>query len=356
MAPTGSPNGKTDMGRVLVTGGSGFLGSWCIVNLLEAGHDVATTVRSSSREPDVLDMVQAGGQDREGAISFYEADLLGDGGWAEAMSGCDYVLHVASPFGGSAPESEDDMIGAAREGSLRVLRAARDAGVQRVVLTSSFAAIGYGHPERDEAFTEADWTDVSQPDVAPYIKSKALAERAAWAFMAEESGHMELTVINPVGIFGPVLGPDYSSSIEIIRRFLDGSVPAVPRTYFGLVDVRDAADLHVLAMTSPAAGGERFIAVAGEPMSMLEVAKVLRRELGDAASRVPTKQLPDIAVRTLALTSPQMRQIAPNLGKRRRSSNAKAHQVLEWSPRPNEEIVVATAESLLARRLVTKDR
>jgi nucleoside-diphosphate-sugar epimerase len=319
------------MSRVLVTGGTGFLGSWCIVKLLAAGHEVATTLRSLGREPDVRDMVQAGGEPRDAPISFYEADLLRDDGWAEAVRGCDYVLHVASPFGGSAPDNESDLIRAARDGSLRVLRAARDASVRRVVLTSSFAAIGYGHAERDEVFTEADWTDVAQPDVAPYIKSKALGERAAWDFMAAEGGLMELTVVNPVGIFGPVLGPDYSSSIEIIRRFLDGSVPAVPRTYFGLVDVRDAADLHLLAMTSPAAGGERFIAVAGEPLSMLEVAKVLRQELSDAASKVPTQKLPDISVRTLALTSPQMRQIAPNLGKRRRSSNAKALQVLGWS-------------------------
>jgi dihydroflavonol-4-reductase len=341
------------MSRVLVTGGTGFLGSWCIIQLLAAGHDVATTVRGLKREPDVRDMVQAGGEDRDSAIAFFEADLLHDDGWPEAMRGCDFVLHVASPFGGSAPASEADLISAARDGSLRVLRAARDAGVRRVVLTSSFAAVGYGHPARETPFTELDWTDVGQPDVAPYIKSKALGERAAWDFMAAEGGGMELSVINPVGIFGPVLGPDYSSSIEIILRFLDGSVPATPRTYFGLVDVRDAAALHLLAMTSPAAAGERFLAVAGEPLSMLDVAEVLRRELGAAAAKVPTRQLPDMAVRALALTSPRMRQIAPNLGKVRRSSNAKARRVLGWSPRPNEEVIVATARSLLEKGLVS---
>jgi dihydroflavonol-4-reductase len=167
---------------------------------------------------------------------------------------------------------------------------------------------------------------------------------------------MELAVINPVGMFGPVLGPDYSSSIDIIRRFLDGSVPAVPRTFFSLVDVRDVADLHLSAMTSPSAAGERFIAVAGGLMSMLEVAAVLRRELGPAAAKVPSREAPDMAVRALALTSPRMRQIVPQLGKRRPSSNAKARGKLDWRPRSNEEVIVATAASLIERGLVSKDR
>jgi len=342
------------MTKVLVTGGSGFLGSWCIVQLLAAGYDVATTVRDLNRQLDVRAMVSAGGGDGDGKIAFFKADLMADDGWAAAVERCDYVLHVASPFGGSAPSSEEELISAARDGSLRVLRAARDADVRRVVLTSSFAAIGYGHPDRAEPFTELDWTDVGQPDVAPYIKSKALGERAAWDFMAAEAGATELAVINPVGIFGPVLGPDFSSSIDIIRRFLDGSTPAVPRIYFGLVDVRDVADLHLRAMTSPSAVGERFIAVAGETLSMLDVANVLRRALGNAATKVPSRQLPDIAVRALALTSAQMRQIAPQLGKRRAASNAKARETLGWRPRSNEEVIVATAKSLIDRGLVSK--
>jgi dihydroflavonol-4-reductase len=340
------------MSRVLVTGGSGFVGSWCIVQLLAAGHEVATTVRSLRREPEVRAMVAAGGAAVDSPISFFEADLARDEGWSDAVRGCDYVLHVASPFGGSEPAGEDMLIGAARDGAVRVLHAAVDAGVRRVVLTSSFAAIGYGHPPREAPFTEADWTDVRQPDVAPYIRSKAVAERAAWEFIAAQNGPMELAVINPVGIFGPVLGPDYSSSIEIIRSLLAGAAPAVPRIYFGLVDVRDVADLHLRAMTSPSAAGERFLAVAGEPLSMLEVARVLRRDLGKAAAKVPTRQLPDTVVRTLALTSPRMRQIAPQLGKRRRASHAKAARILDWSPRANDDVIVATATSLLDRGLV----
>lgn len=340
------------MAKVLVTGGSGFLGSWSIIQLLAAGHEVATTVRDLRREPDVQTMLSAGGAPQDSRIGYYQADLLTDDGWEKAVKNREYVLHVASPFGGS--ESESELISAAKGGALRVLRAARDAGVRRVVLTSSFAAVGYGHPNRAPPFTEKDWTNVNGPDVAPYIKSKALAERAAWDFMASEGGAMELAVINPVGIFGPVLGPDFSSSIEIIRRFLNGSVPAVPRTYFGLVDVRDVADLHLRAMTSAAAAGQRFIAVAGEPLSMLDVAEVLRRELGDAANNVPSRQLPDETVRALALTSPQMREIAPQLGKRRASSNAKARDRLGWRPRSNDEVILATATSLIAKGLVAK--
>jgi dihydroflavonol-4-reductase len=342
------------MSKVLVTGGSGFLGSWCLVRLLAAGHAVATTVRDLKRESEVRAMIAGANGQGAGEIAFFQADLMADEGWAAAVAGCDFVLHVASPFGGSEPDKAADLIAAAREGSLRVLRAARDAGVRRVVLTSSFAAVGYGHPDRSEPFTEADWTDTRQPDVAPYIKSKTLAERAAWDFMAKEGGALELAVINPVGIFGPVLGPDYSSSIEIVRRLLDGSTPAVPRLYFGLADVRDVADLHLSAMTSPSAAGERFIAVAGALMSMLDVAKCLRRELGQAAAKAPAHQLPDLAVRALASTSPQMRQIVPQLGKRRPSSNAKARNILGWRPRANEEVIVATALSLIDRGLVSR--
>ena len=340
------------MSRVLVTGGSGFLGSWCVVQLLARGHSVATTLRSRGREAEVIAMLEAGGAENAGAVEFFEADLLHDEGWAKAVEGCEYVLHVASPFGGSAPEDPKALVAAARDGSLRVLRAARDAGVKRVVLTSSLAAIGYGHPPQEAPFTEADWTDVTQPDVQPYIRSKAVGERAAWDFVAAEGGSIELSVVNPVGIFGPVLGPDYSSSIEIIRTMLSGGMPAVPRTYFGLVDVRDAADLHLRAMMSEVAAGERFIAVSGHTLSMLEVAKVLRAGLGAAAAKVPTQQLPDAVVKTMAMATPRLRQVVPQLGKIRRASNAKAHSVLGWAPRSNEEVILATARSLFDRGIL----
>src|SRR5262249_27176226 len=252
---------------VLVTGGSGFIGAHCILALLNAGYRVRTTVRSLKREGDVRAMLKVGGVDAGERLSFVEADLMSDAGWPAGVAGCSYVLHVASPLPPSIPKHEDDLIVPAREGTLRVLRAARDAGVKRVVQTSSFAAIGYGHELQSAPFDERTWTN-ERAKLAPYTKSKTLAERAAWDFMAREGGALELSVVNPVAVFGPVLGPDLSGSIFLIKRLLEGGVPAVPRLYFGLVDVRDVADLHLRAMTHPNAKGERFLAVSGDFMSI----------------------------------------------------------------------------------------
>jgi nucleoside-diphosphate-sugar epimerase len=237
-----------------------------------------------------------------------------------------------------------------------VLRAARDAGVRRVVLTSSFAAIGYGHPPRPQPFDERDWTDLDGSDVRPYVKSKTVAERAAWDFVARDGGALELSVVNPVGVFGPVLGPDYSTSILIVQRLMDGAVPGCPRLYFGVVDVRDVADLHIRAMTQPAAHGERFLAVAGDFMSMADVARTLKRRLGARAKRVPTWQLPDWLVRLAALRDRAVQQIVPELGKRKNATNEKARRVLGWSPRSNEDAIVATAESLVRLGLLKDSR
>src|SRR5271166_196992 len=273
------------MSTVLVTGGSGFIGSHAILQLLAAGHQVRTTVRNLNREGDVRALLKTGGAEAGDRLTFFVADLEQDAGWAEAVASCDYVLHVASPFPPTVPKHENELIVPAREGALRVLRAARDVGVKRVVLTSSFAAIGYGHPPQNAPFDETNWTDPNAADVAPYTKSKTLAERAAWDFMAKEGGGLELSVVNPVGVFGPVLGPDYSTSILLVQRLMDGAMPGVPRLYFGVVDVRDVAGLHIRAMTHPAAKGERFLAVAGDFMSMAEIAKVLKARMGDAAKR-----------------------------------------------------------------------
>ena len=239
------------------------------------------------------------------------------------------------------------MIVPARDGTLRVLRAAREAGVKRVVITSSLGAIGYGHPPREKPFDETDWTNLEGADVQPYIKSKTLAERAAWDFIAHEGGGLELSVVNPAGVFGPVLGPDFSGSIEIVKSLLDGAMPAVPRVYFGVVDVRDVADLHLRAMTAPEAKGERFIAVSGETMSILDIGKVLRRELGPAARRVPRLQAPDWLVRLAANRIPLLRAVVPMLGRVRHSTSAKARSLLGWQARSNDEAILSTAESLI---------
>ena len=332
---------------VLVTGGSGFIGVHSILQLLAAGYRVRTTVRSLKREADVRAMLKVGGAEPGDALSFIAADLQSDAGWQEAIAGCDFVLHVASPFPTTVPKDENELIVPAREGALRVLRIARDTGVKRVVLTSSFAAIGYGHEPTKRPFTEEDWSDPDKP-LAPYIKSKLLAERAAWDFMQREGGDLELAVVNPVGVLGPVLGADFSGSIQLVQRLMDGSVPGCPRTYFRLVDVRDVADLHLRAMTDPAAKGQRFLAAAnGDVTSMLDIAHVLKARLGDAAARVPTRTIPDWLVRLIARFDPTVQQIVPELGKIRNASGEKAQRVLGWSPRSREDAIVATAESMI---------
>ena len=334
------------MARVLVTGGTGFVGAHCLLQLLAAGHETRATLRDLKCESDVRAMLTTGGAESGEQLSFVAADLEKDAGWAEAVAGCEYVLHVASPLPPNTPKHEDELIVPAREGSLRVLRAAREAGVKRVVLTSSFGAIGYGHEAQETPFDETNWTNLNG-DVIAYVKSKALAERAAWDFVAREGGNLELSVINPVAVFGPILGPDYSASILLVQRLMDRAMPGCPRLCFGLVDVRDVADLHLRAMTNPAAKGERFLAVAGDFMWMADIAKVLKNRLGQAASRVPTRELPTWLVRLAAFRDPAIRLILPDLGKFKNATNNKARRVLGWSPRSNEEAVLATAESLL---------
>ncbi len=335
------------MSTVLVTGGSGFIAGFCIVQLLEQGHSVRTTVRNLAREGEVRATLTANGVAANAPLKFFAANLESDAGWAEAATGCDYVLHVASPFPDAPPKHEDDLIVPAREGALRVLRAARDAGVKRVVLTSSFAAIGYGHPQRDKPFDENDWTDPNGDDTGAYAKSKTAAERAAWDFIAKEGGALELSVVNPVGVFGPLLGSDFSTSILVVKKLMDGDFPGTPKLYFGAVDVRDVADLHIRAMTDPKAKGERFLALAGDFLSMHEIAMILKRRLGAAAAKVPTRVLPNWAVRIVSIFDPAARLITPELGKHKNGTNVKARALLGWNPRSPEDSIAATGESLV---------
>jgi nucleoside-diphosphate-sugar epimerase len=340
------------MSTVLVTGGSGFIGSHCILQLLEQGYQVNTTVRSLKREPEVRALLKQAGSDPGARLHFFAADLEKEEGWKQAVAGCEYVLHVASPFPGNVPKNEDELIIPAREGALRVLRAARDAGVKRVVLTSSFAAIGYGNPLQDQALDETTWTNPNGPDVMPYVKSKTIAERAAWDFMAKEGGTLELAVVNPVGVFGPVLGKDYSTSIQLVKRLMDGSMPGNPKLKFGVVDVRDVADLHLRAMTDPAAKGERFIAVAGDFLSISDMSRTLKSRLGKAARKVPTRELPNWLLKVAGLWDQGVKQIVPELGKPRNATNAKARRMLGWKPRTSEDAIVATGESLVKHGLL----
>ncbi|MBN9559004.1 MAG: aldehyde reductase [Alphaproteobacteria bacterium] len=340
------------MSTVLVTGGSGFIGSHAILQLLHAGHQVRTTVRNLAREADVRAMLREGGMDAGDRLRVLAADLENDTGWPEAVAGCEYVLHVASPFPERLPSDENELIVPAREGALRVLRAARDAGVKRVVLTSSFAAIGYGHAEQTAPFDETNWTELNGPGLSAYVKSKTIAERAAWDFIAGDGGGLELSVVNPVGVLGPVLGADFSTSILLVQRLMNGALPGAPRLYFGIVDVRDVADLHIRAMIDPAAKGERFLAIAGDVLSIRGIAVILKARMGAAAGRVPTRELPNWLLRLAALRDPAIRQLVPELGKKKGATGEKARRLLGWAPRTAEDAITATAESLIRLGLV----
>ncbi len=332
---------------VLVTGGTGFVGVHCILQLLKAGYPVRTTLRSLDRKNEIIEMLKNGGVDSFGNLSFVETDLSKDTNWDEAVKDCEYVLHVASPISLTIPKDENEMIAPAVEGTLRVLKAARNADVKRVVITSSFGAVGYSHTETDQLITEDSWTNPNEKGLSAYIKSKTLAEKAAWDFIAREGGALELSVVNPVGIFGPSLGANLSGGLEIIKKLLDGSMKAVPQINFGIVDVRDVADLHLRAMTNPNANGQRFLALAGDVLSFHEMVLILKNKMGDEAKNVTTKVLPNWIVRIAALFNPLAKNIAPQLGRIKNASNEKAKIMLGWTPRTNEEALIASAESLV---------
>jgi len=331
---------------VLVSGGSGFLGSWCVVELLRRGHTVRTTVRDPGRETEVRAAV-ASQVDAGERLSVHTAELNGDDGWAEAVAGCDYVLHVASPFPAAQPKDPDELIVPAREGTLRVLGAALDAGAERVVVTSSVAAITGGRNGRPGPLTEEDWSDPGNPKLTPYAKSKTVAEQAAWDYVRDRGEVGRLAVVNPSAILGPALGNASSFSLQMIERLLRG-MPGVPRIGYSIVDVRDVADLQIRAMTAPEAGGERFIA-AESFLWMAEVAAILREQLGEAAAKVPTRNVPNLLVRAMAIFDPAARTVVGQLGKRSELSHEKAERALGWSPRPAAETIVDCARSLAAR-------
>jgi len=328
---------------VLVSGGSGFLGGWCVVELLGRGYEVRTTVRDLAREQEVREAV--GSQvDAGERLSVLAADLTSDDGWAEAAAGCDYVLHVASPFPPVQPKDPDELIVPAREGTLRVLEAALGAGAKRVVVTSSVAAIA-GGARGPGPLTEENWTDLDFPGLSPYVRSKTIAERAAWALVEERGERERLTTINPGAILGPLLSRDASFSLQVVERLLKGT-PGAPRIGFSFVDVRDVAKLQVDAMLSPEAGGERFIAVA-EFLWMAEVAAVLRRELGEDARKVPTRKVPDLLVRAMGLFDPSVRTITNQLGKKLAYSNEKAKATLGFAFRPVPESIADTGRRMV---------
>jgi dihydroflavonol-4-reductase len=332
---------------VLVSGGSGYIAGFLIRQLVAEGWTVRTTVRSLARESAVRTLLAVDNS----RLTFFEADLNADAGWAEAMAGCSHVAHVASPLPAGVPKDANELIVPARDGALRALRAARDAGVRRFVMTSSVAAIAYGRGRGVHHFTEADWTDPSKPGISAYIQSKTIAERAARDWVAKEGGAMAFVSICPSVVLGPVWSRDYSASVVVVRKLLDGSLGACPDIGFGVVDVRDVADLHVRALQAPGIAGERFIA-NGRFMKLREIADVLRAQLGPQAARVTTRNAPDWLVRLAAHFVPVAKAVVGELGSVRHQSPAHALAVLGWQTRPVEQSIVDTARSLLDLGLV----
>jgi dihydroflavonol-4-reductase len=326
------------------------VGGWTIVSLLEQGYRVRTTVRNLAREPQVRATLarQVDAGDR---LSFFAADLIQDAGWERAADGADFILHVASPMG-VGEFKDQDLIRPAREGTRRVLQAGAKAGVKRVVLTSSLMASLPSAPASTLGPTdESVWTDLDAPDVPHYARAKTLAERDAWEFIRQGARGMTLTTVLPALVQGPVLGADFSGSVELVARLLSGRISRLPRLGFSLVDVRDLVDLHLRALRAPEAAGERF-AASSEFLWMADLARLLRERLGERAAKVPTRPVPDFLVRLAGWFDSEARQLTPNLGQRREFSSAKAERVLGWRARPMADSLVDTAESLLREGLV----
>lgn len=334
-------------GTVLVTGGSGYIAGFLIRQLIAAGWMVHTTIRSLSREAKVRALLAVDND----KLRFFSADLENDAGWAEAMAGCSHVAHVASPFPPGVPKHEDELIVPAREGALRALRFARDAGVTRFVMTSSAAAVAYGKLQGETPFTEADWTDIDAPGVSAYTKSKTIAERAARDWMAAEGGAMDYVSVNPSLVVGPILDAATTTSTEVIQKLLAGALPGCPDIGFGVVDVRDVADIHVRALTAPDMAGERFIA-SGRFVKLIEVARILKDRLGPRARKVPVRKLPDFLVRIAALFDPLVRMVVGELGKVRNLDASHAREKLGWVPRPIEDSLVDCANDLIDKGVV----
>ena len=334
--------------QVLVTGGTGFVGIHAILQLLQKNYRVKTTLRSMKRKGEVIEMLKNGGITSFDNIQFYETDLTKDDNWNEAVKDCDYVLHIASPILLNLPKDENEIIRPAVDGTLRVLKAARDAGVKRVVMTSNFGAVGYSHKNPHTEITEEDWTDPNETGLSSYNKSKALAERAAWNFIQREGNGLELSVINPVAIYGPSLSRNLSSGFELLLNLLNGTMSVIPNLKMNIVDVRDVADLHIRAMTNPQASGQRFLALAGGEITMPQIATFLRSRMPEITQKMSTKTIPDWLVFMMAFFSRKMKNLASMLRANRNTSNAKARKVLNWTPMAsNEEAIIAAVESMV---------
>lgn len=339
--------------KVLVTGGTGFVGMQIILQLLQKGYMVKTTVRSFKSKADVIDVLKKNGVSAIENLSFAEADLSKDDGWDVAMADCTYVLSVASPVFFEIPKDENEVIRPAIEGIIRILKAANRSSVKRVVMTSNFGAVGFSKKQGQKVTTEEDWTDENERGLSAYEKSKLLAEKAAWSYIENEGKGLEFATINPVAIFGPSLNSHVSGSFDLLKGLLNGSTKRIADIPLNVVDVRDVADLHIRAMTTPEARGQRFIASADGQISMMDIAELIRRERPKLADRIPTKKLPDALIEAGALVNKHAREGKLFLEMNRNVSNEKAKRILGWTPLSNNEQATLTAvDSLVNYGLV----
>jgi dihydroflavonol-4-reductase len=339
---------------ILVTGASGFIAQHVILKLLERGYDVRGTVRDLKRAEDVLNVLQTQSPVARSRVTIVAADLEQDAGWDEAMLGVSAVMHVASPIPLEQPDDPDIFVAPARDGALRVLRAAKAAGITKVVMTSSVVAVAEGHGKdrgHGRTFTEADWTDPDGPHVNPYARSKAIAERAAWDYVNDEGRGMALTTILPGLVLGPVFSADFGVSPELIRRMLAGSVPGSPPIGFSIVDVRDVAAMEVAALESDAANGERFICT-NDFVWMADLAATLRDACPSHRSKIPRFAIPGFVLRAIGLFDRAARGLVPDLGRTLDIRHDKAKRILGWAPRSGREAAVATAQSMIRLRIV----
>lgn len=341
---------NTPSDHVLLTGISGFLGGHVALELLKQGYTVRGSVRNLAKADKVRSTLAAHGADLS-RLEFVELDLLSDAGWEAAMAGVRYLQHVASPFVLEQPKDRNELIRPAVEGTRRALEAALKAGVERIVVTSSVAAIMYGHTDNSRRYTEADWTNLASPDIGAYQESKTRAEQEAWRIVDGFGAHDRLAVVNPGAIFGPLLDDDPGTSVQLAIRLLDGSLPGAPKMSFPVVDVRDVAAAQVAAMTDPAAAGSRYI-LSDREMSLLEMATVMKAGLGRPDLRVPTFEIPTWLVRLIGLFDRQIRDNAPEIGIIRRVDGDRGRALLGRPTITGPAAALATAQSLFERGLV----
>ena len=332
------------MEKVLVTGGSGYIAQHCIAELLKKGYSVRTSLRSENREAEVRQAI-AKEVDAKNNLEFCQLNLNEDEGWNDAMIGCSYVLHVASPFPFKEPKNENDVIIPAKEGTIRALKAAKKANIKKLILTSSVAAIQYGHDDPDKVFDHNDWTNIEGKNVTPYVKSKTIAEKAAWDFMESQTEKIfDMTVINPSFVLGPSLSDDIGgTSTDTIKRFLTREIPAVPNVYMNYVDVRDIAKLQVEAIKNTKSNGKRFACTSNESVPLIDIAKTLS---ANGFPKVTTKTLPDFVVKFLALFSAEMKTMKTFLNQKITMDNSQTVDVFSWTPIPFEKTIIDMGKSI----------